>query len=60
AQLFKHGKREDVLQYAPTVLQCLDQKRIAESTQTMLRKLAVKVVQRLGLTFLKPRLARWR
>ncbi|KAB5530646.1 hypothetical protein PHYPO_G00131760 [Pangasianodon hypophthalmus] len=60
AQLFKHGKREDFLQYAPTVLQCLDQKRIAESTQTMLRKLAVKVVQRLGLTFLKPRLARWR
>ncbi|XP_027032322.1 tubulin-specific chaperone D [Tachysurus fulvidraco] len=60
AQLFKHGKREDVLQYAPTVLQCLDQKRIAESSQTMLRKLAVKVVQRLGLTFLKPRLARWR
>ncbi|KAK2836189.1 hypothetical protein Q7C36_014058 [Tachysurus vachellii] len=60
AQLFKHGKREDVLQYAPTVLQCLDQKRITESTQTTLRKLAVKVVQRLGLTFLKPRLARWR
>ncbi|MCJ8746032.1 hypothetical protein PDJAM_G00137110 [Pangasius djambal] len=60
AQLFKHGKREDFLQYGPTVLQCLDQKKIAESTQTMLRKLAVKVVQRLGLTFLKPRLARWR
>ncbi|KAK3511434.1 hypothetical protein QTP70_008480 [Hemibagrus guttatus] len=60
AQLFKHGKREDVLQYAPTVLQYLDQKKIAESNQTMLRKLAVKVVQRLGLTFLKPRLASWR
>ncbi|KAG7317357.1 hypothetical protein KOW79_019655 [Hemibagrus wyckioides] len=60
AQLFKHGKREDLLQYAPTVLQYLDQKKIAESNQTMLRKLAVKVVQRLGLTFLKPRLASWR
>ncbi|KAI4896654.1 hypothetical protein NFI96_012703, partial [Prochilodus magdalenae] len=60
AQLFKHGKREDFLQYAPTVLQCLDQKKIAESNQAMLRKLGVKVVQRLGLTFLKPRLARWR
>lgn len=60
AQLFKHGKREDFLQYAPTVLHCLDQKRIAESTENMLRKLSVKVVQRLGLTFLKPRLARWR
>uniref|UniRef100_A0A3B4CNB4 Tubulin-specific chaperone D n=1 Tax=Pygocentrus nattereri TaxID=42514 RepID=A0A3B4CNB4_PYGNA len=60
AQLFKHGKREDFLQYAPTVLQCLDQKKIAESSLAMLRKLGVKVVQRLGLTFLKPRLAKWR
>ncbi|XP_050962035.1 tubulin-specific chaperone D [Labeo rohita] len=60
AQLFKHGKRDDFLQYAPTVLQCLNQKRIAESNQTTLRKLGVKVVQRLGLTFLKPRLAKWR
>lgn len=60
AQLFKHGKRDDFLQYAPTVLQCLNQKKIAESNQATLRKLGVKVVQRLGLTFLKPRLAIWR
>uniref|UniRef100_A0A667WIG7 Tubulin-specific chaperone D n=1 Tax=Myripristis murdjan TaxID=586833 RepID=A0A667WIG7_9TELE len=60
AQLFKHGKREDLLQYAPTVLQCLEQKRISESSQAMLRKLGVKLIQRLGLTFLKPRLAKWR
>ncbi|XP_061080401.1 tubulin-specific chaperone D isoform X2 [Conger conger] len=60
AQLFKHGKREDFLQYAPTVLRCLDQRRLAESNQAMLRKLGVKLVQRLGLTFLKPRLAKWR
>lgn len=45
---------------APTVLQCLNQKKIAESNQATLRKLGVKVVQRLGLTFLKPRLAIWR
>lgn len=60
AQLFKHGKRDDFLQYAPTVFQCLHQKKIAESNQATLRKLRVKVVQRLGLTFLKPRLAKWR
>ncbi|XP_062871978.1 tubulin-specific chaperone D [Trichomycterus rosablanca] len=60
AQLSKHGKREDFLQYAPKVLQCLDQKRLAESNQAMLRKLSVKVVQRLGLTFVKPRVAKWR
>ncbi|KAG9337874.1 hypothetical protein JZ751_027526 [Albula glossodonta] len=60
AQLFKHGKREDFLQYAPTVLQYLDKRRLSESNQAMLRKLGVKLVQRLGLTFLKPRLAKWR
>lgn len=60
AQLFKHGKRDDFLQYAPTVLQCLDQRRVSDSTQATLRKLGVKLVQRLGLTFLKPRLAKWR
>ncbi|XP_078140613.1 tubulin-specific chaperone D [Centroberyx gerrardi] len=60
AQLFKHGKRDDLLQYAPTVLQCLEQKRISESSQATLRKLGVKLIQRLGLTFLKPRLAKWR
>ncbi|XP_031432213.1 tubulin-specific chaperone D [Clupea harengus] len=60
AQLFKHGKRDDFLQYAPTVLQCLDQRHLPESNQAMLRKLGVKLVQRLGLTFLKPRMAKWR
>ncbi|KAG7262649.1 hypothetical protein CRUP_001489, partial [Coryphaenoides rupestris] len=59
AQLFKHGKRDDFLQHAPTVLQCLDQKRLLDSDHEMLRKLSVKLVQRLGLTFLKPRLATW-
>uniref|UniRef100_A0A8K9X4F0 Tubulin-specific chaperone D n=1 Tax=Oncorhynchus mykiss TaxID=8022 RepID=A0A8K9X4F0_ONCMY len=60
AQLFKHGKRDDFLQYAPVVLQCLAQCHVAESSQATLRKLGVKLVQRLGLTFLKPRLAKWR
>ncbi|CAB1350256.1 unnamed protein product, partial [Coregonus sp. 'balchen'] len=39
---------------------CLDQRHVAESSQAMLRKLGVKLIQRLGLTFLKPRLAKWR
>ncbi|KAM3598938.1 uncharacterized protein V6R79_024426 [Siganus canaliculatus] len=60
AKLFKHGKREDFLQYAPTVLQCLEKKQLTESSYAMLRKLNVKLIQRLGLTFLKPRLASWR
>ncbi|XP_059204389.1 tubulin-specific chaperone D isoform X2 [Centropristis striata] len=60
AKLFKHGKRDDLLQYAPTIMQCLEKKHLSESNQAMLRKLGVKLIQRLGLTFLKPRLAAWR
>ncbi|XP_002723088.2 tubulin-specific chaperone D isoform X1 [Oryctolagus cuniculus] len=60
AQIFKHGKREDCLPYAATVLACLDSCRLPESNQTLLRKLGVKLVQRLGLTFLKPKVAAWR
>lgn len=60
AQIFKHGKREDCLPYANTVLQCLDGCRLPESSHTLLRKLGVKLVQRLGLTFLKPKVATWR
>ncbi|XP_074512596.1 tubulin-specific chaperone D isoform X2 [Sebastes fasciatus] len=60
AKLFKHGKRDDLLQYAPTIMQCLEKKHLSESSQAMLRKLGVKLTQRLGLTFLKPRLAAWR
>uniref|UniRef100_A0A8D1GRB9 Tubulin-specific chaperone D n=1 Tax=Sus scrofa TaxID=9823 RepID=A0A8D1GRB9_PIG len=60
AQIFKHGKREDCLPHAATVLQRLDACRLPESNQTLLRKLGVKLVQRLGLTFLRPRVAKWR
>ncbi|NWV39827.1 TBCD protein, partial [Grantiella picta] len=60
AQLFKHGKREDCLPYAATVLQCLDNCKLSESNQMVLRKLGMKLVQRLGLTFVKPKVAKWR
>uniref|UniRef100_A0A4X2L794 Tubulin-specific chaperone D n=1 Tax=Vombatus ursinus TaxID=29139 RepID=A0A4X2L794_VOMUR len=60
AQVFKHGTRESCLPYASTVLVCLDNCKLSESNHTLLRKLGVKLVQRLGLTFLKPKLAKWR
>ncbi|XP_016895946.1 tubulin-specific chaperone D isoform X2 [Cynoglossus semilaevis] len=60
AKIFKHGKREDLLQYAPVVLSKIEQKNLLQSSQAMLRKLSIKLIQRLGLTFLKPRLASWR
>eukprot|EP00066_Takifugu_rubripes_P002691 XP_003964773.1 PREDICTED: tubulin-specific chaperone D [Takifugu rubripes] len=60
ARLLKHGKRDDLLQHAATVLQCLQKKQLLESSQSTLRKLSIKLIQRLGLAFLKPRLAPWR
>ncbi|XP_043956093.1 tubulin-specific chaperone D [Gambusia affinis] len=60
AKLLKHGKRDDFLQYAPIVLRNLEEKRLSESSEAMLRKIYIKIIQRLGLTFLKPRLAAWR
>uniref|UniRef100_UPI00398F11B9 tubulin-specific chaperone D n=1 Tax=Pristiophorus japonicus TaxID=55135 RepID=UPI00398F11B9 len=60
AQLFKHGKRDDFLPFASTVLKCLDERNIPECNHTILRKLGMKLIQRLGLTFLKPKVAKWR
>ncbi|XP_010786645.1 tubulin-specific chaperone D [Notothenia coriiceps] len=45
---------------APIIMQCLEKKHLSESSQAKLRKQGVKLTQRLGLTFLKPRLAAWR
>ncbi|XP_060577597.1 tubulin-specific chaperone D-like [Ruditapes philippinarum] len=59
-QMFKHGKREDLLQYAPTVLEKVHNLNLSESSNSILRKYGVKVIQRLGLTFLKSRVAKWR
>uniref|UniRef100_A0A914WV96 Tubulin-specific chaperone D n=3 Tax=Plectus sambesii TaxID=2011161 RepID=A0A914WV96_9BILA len=59
AQVFKHGKREDLLPLAgetlTTVIDCP-----FDSADSLLRKLAVKLVQRVGLVLLKPRVAGWR
>ncbi|XP_061556153.1 tubulin-specific chaperone D [Phycodurus eques] len=60
AMLFQHGKREDLLQHVSRVLRCLEENHLSESSQATLRKLNVKLIQRLGLTYLKPRLAPWR
>ncbi|XP_019615055.1 PREDICTED: LOW QUALITY PROTEIN: tubulin-specific chaperone D-like [Branchiostoma belcheri] len=58
--LFKHGKREDLLTFAPVVLKKLVSMKMEDSKNTLLRKLAIKLIQRIGLTFLKTRLASWR
>lgn len=58
--LFKHGKREDLLKYAPIVMKQTEELKKKETNNTILRKSVIKVIQRLGLTFLKNRVAVWR
>ncbi|XP_020626615.1 tubulin-specific chaperone D-like isoform X1 [Orbicella faveolata] len=60
ALLFKHGKREDLIPYAPIVLKQTGACEISSINNTLLRKLNIKLIQRLGLTFLRPRIASWR
>eukprot|EP00092_Neocalanus_flemingeri_P020394 GFUD01022092.1.p1 GENE.GFUD01022092.1~~GFUD01022092.1.p1 ORF type:complete len:1159 (+),score=370.35 GFUD01022092.1:112-3588(+) len=56
----KHAKREDMLQYADTVLTRLQASNFKEHPNTNIRKLGLKLVQRLGLIFLKAKVASWR
>lgn len=60
ASLFKHAKREDVVEFAPTVLRQLLSSELRSSDNTLLRKLSIKLSQRLGTTFLQTRVALWR
>ncbi|XP_028395379.1 tubulin-specific chaperone D-like [Dendronephthya gigantea] len=60
ALLFKHGKRADLIVHARIVRETIDSCNVLTLNNSLLRKLYIKLVQRLGLTFLKPRLAAWR
>jgi len=56
----KHGKREDLLPYTETILGKLMEKKFREHANSGIRKLSLKLTQRLGLTFLKSKVAAWR
>lgn len=60
ASIFKHGKREDLLHFAPHVLKWLLEQDFKNSTDFLKNKLYVKIIQRLGLTLLPPKIAKWR
>ena len=49
----EHGKREDLLKYAPTVLKIVQDSKLDKHENVVIQKLGVKLMQRLGLTFLK-------
>ncbi|XP_071539059.1 tubulin-specific chaperone D isoform X2 [Panulirus ornatus] len=58
--IFKHGKREEMLPLSQNVLSRLIDCKVITCSDTHVRKLSVKLIQRIGLTFLKPRIASWR
>ncbi|XP_033109918.1 tubulin-specific chaperone D-like isoform X2 [Anneissia japonica] len=60
ALLLKHGKRDDLIPFAPAILERLNSCKLFESFNNAIRKMAMKVVQRLGLTFMKAKVASWR
>lgn len=60
AQILKHGKRESLLREASDVLQWIVACDFKGNADYLKYKYYMKIVQRLGMVFLKPRLARWR
>ncbi|XP_054742594.1 tubulin-specific chaperone D [Anastrepha obliqua] len=60
ADILKHGKREDLLPYADKLLHWIVSLQYKESNDFLKYKSYIKIVQRIGLVYLKPRLAGWR
>ncbi|XP_017771538.1 PREDICTED: tubulin-specific chaperone D [Nicrophorus vespilloides] len=60
AMIIKHGKRDDILPHAQKLLQWIINAEIKSYPGCNIQKLVYKIVQRIGLTFLPPRIAKWR
>ncbi|KAF2356648.1 Tubulin-specific chaperone D C-terminal [Trinorchestia longiramus] len=58
--IWKHGRREELLPLSSRCLKHILQSQITSRSDSLVRKLALKLVQRIGLTFLPPRMASWR
>lgn len=60
SNILKHGKRGDLLVHAPKLLSWILSCDYKSGNDFLKNKYFVKIIQRLGLVFLKPRLAKWR
>lgn len=60
SNILKHGKREDLLVHAKKLLAWILSCDYKSGIDFLKNKYFVKIIQRLGLIFLKPRLAKWR
>ncbi|VDM98063.1 unnamed protein product [Thelazia callipaeda] len=60
ASILKKGKREDLSVIARSVSKIMHHFSDLGNTDFTVKKFAVKVAQRLGMVFLKPKIAKWR
>lgn len=60
ATILKHGKRDDLLVHAENLLRWIISCDFRSGSDYLKTKYSIKIVQRLGLVFLRPRLAAWR
>jgi len=60
AAVHKQGKRDDLLPHASDLLKSILKLDFKSNVNVLLRKMNLKVVQRIGLTFLKAKVAAWR
>lgn len=60
AMILKHGKRDDLLPHARNLLQWIINAEFKTSAEANVQKLVYKIVQRIGMTFLAPRMVAWR
>ncbi len=58
--ILKQGKRDDLLPHSKTLLQVVSGQELKRHHNVLLRKFSLKVIQRIGLTFLKSKVAAWR
>lgn len=60
AAILKQGKREDLLQYAPKILKWILEQDFKMSQDFLKNKYYIKIVQRIGLILMAPKIAAWR
>ncbi|BES95374.1 beta-tubulin cofactor D [Nesidiocoris tenuis] len=60
AAILKHGKRLDLLPYAGKILKTVMSMDWKKEPYRLARLFAVKIIQRVGLTYLKARVVSWR
>lgn len=60
AMMFKQGKRDGLLSFTTPVLEKVQESGMLNVKNMVIRKLVVKLVQRVGMTLLRPRVAAWR